>query len=458
MTVSGTVAPIKRYIYVLLALATSLLVWSSSSSFVQHHKLSESDQHCNCQAPLQDEANIKSKIVPTLGGLPGLLIPFDLEFDKYMERHKRALLDIGSHSWIIADLDVGGGLGNRLPGLVNGVLLALLTNRTLLIRYPDYIRRMWDFAVDFDLENYQIPGELFSVMEDMNRTLIAVSITEDFATYFDQARPWMVQGWNYNAPFLQANPHYRDRIKQLFPDGRVSHHILRRAIRLNNGLSARLAEYTKSKFRPYTIGIHIRSMKLSNIASMRTYATIALDLADASGRPSHEIGFHIAADSESLRNELALLLGQERVTYLPIRLSMLSSIGNPGGSDEEAAMDFVALGSGDAVVATYGSSFGQWAGAWSGRNYVTVNQQLTNYSNNKEVAFWKSIKPEPCSFLSKWFTQSPTAAMSPHVGLVAERPALERRAVTEEDREAKAVALLMASPQYLSHAQCHPQV
>ena len=241
----------------------------------------------------------------------------------------------------------------------------------------------------------------------------------------------------------------------------MAHHVLRRAIRLNVDLTTRLETYKSTYFKPYTIGLHIRERKIKNIGQVRTYATVALELAEVTGRPSADIGFHIATDSLHLQQETIEWLGKNRTSHLPINFARTSAIGHPGGSDEDAAVDFVALGSCNAVITTYSSSFGQWAASWSGKAYLTILQRQSDYSNNKEVAFWRSISSEPCNFLAKWFVMSPNAGRMDMAKMQKEYDQdLETKnwdAIAQK-REERAVSLLLASPGYLHHTQCHGMI
>ncbi|TPX34673.1 chitinase [Synchytrium microbalum] len=392
----------------------------------------------------------------------------DTAFEEYRVRHERALRNVTAHPWIISKA-IYGGLGNRLPQLVNGIVLALLTNRTVLLEYPDHVRNIWNFNLDLDRWNRDLGEEEDQVMivgeavllKERARKLFTDCITEDLSAYYDDpehggVRTWVILGVDYFVPFWQANPHYRKKFETIFPDGRVAYHVLRKTLGLRSALDKALSEYKAAHFRPYMVGIHVRAHKLKNIGYMRSYATIAKQLAMVSGRPMDEVGFHLATDNVQSRDELISWLGVDYVSYLPVNFTANNGEGNPGGSDEFAAIDYVALGSCDAVVATYGSSFGQWAGSWSGRPYVTMNQRLDTYNTTREVSFWNSLISEPCSFSVKQFAETPGAG-SHNLTELEEQYARDvmygNWASIEKNRETRAVSFLMALPQYLHHTQ-----
>ncbi|TPX53234.1 hypothetical protein SeMB42_g00904 [Synchytrium endobioticum] len=391
---------------------------------------------------------------------PGMV--FDLAFERYQRRHEKAISDFNSTTnWIIARM-VGGGLGNRLPHLVNGMVLAMLTDRPLLLELTPHLRKIWQFSLDFDLGNRRLTGESVPIMVDLNRTLTSVHVTEDVARYFDSpqdggVRNWLLQGLDYFVPLWQANPHYNHRLEALFPDGRVAYHVLRNTIGLNSDLAAALSEYLALKFRPFMIGIHLRTGKRPNIAAIRTYAMVAKQIASTAGLSMDKIGYHIATDNKKMRDEMKLWLGQQ-ATYLHVNFTANNTEKNPGGSDEDGALDFMALTSSDVIIATHSSSFGQWAAAWSGANYVTMNLRQLNYTNDLEGVYWRSIVPEPCSFHVKWLAGHPEAG-SYNVSAVEQQYQLDsasnNHTAIQEHREFRAKTLLLASPMYYHHVQCH---
>ena len=184
---------------------------------------------------------------------------------------------------------------------------------------------------------------------------------------------------------------------------------------------------------------------------------VAKQIASTAGLSMDKIGYHLATDNVTMREELKLWLGQQ-ATYLHVNFAANNTEKNPGGSDEDGALDFMALTSCDIIVATHSSSFGQWAAAWSGTNYVTMNLRQLNYTNDLEGIYWRSIVPEPCGFHVKWFVEHPEAG-SYNVSAVEEKYQIDLAAknytAIEEGREERAKTLLLASPMYYHHAQCH---
>ncbi|TPX32707.1 hypothetical protein SmJEL517_g04260 [Synchytrium microbalum] len=356
-----------------------------------------------------------------------------------------------------------GGLGNRLPQLVNGVVLALIANRTVLLEYPDYIRENWQFSLDFDSSNRELGRQQVVVMDEKARDLISISITESLDNHFNDdkrggIRTWVILGADYHVPYWQANPHYKEKLEALFPDGRIAHHVLRKTIRLKPELERALSEYKSIHFRPYMIGIHVRTHnRHSDIGLMRTYAAIAEQLAMSSNR-KHDVAFHLATDNIKVRQELEMWLGINRTRHLNINFEEGNAMNNPGGSDVAAALDFMALATCDDVVATHSSTFGHWAATLAGRPYTIVNLRQQDYRNSREVAFWRSITSEPCSFLAKSFTQSPNAGSMNMSALEDEYQAdlaAHNLTAIEEKREFRAISLLMQSKMYIHHTQCH---
>ncbi|TPX30075.1 hypothetical protein SmJEL517_g06268 [Synchytrium microbalum] len=322
---------------------------------------------------------------------------------------------------------------------------------------------VWNFSFDFGIRNWTRPTAPVGVMHDGNHGLFAVAVTEDLSEYYDDpkkggVRTWDISGLDYFLPFWQANPYYRQRLADMFPDGRVAYHVLRKTVALNTKLQGFLSNFTSTRFRPYMVGIHVRSRKLNNIASMRTYAMIALELGTASGVLPTDVGFYMATDNQTTKEELKNWLGQ-RATNLPVDFNRKNSANNPGGSDEDAALDFMSLASCDVAVTTFASSFGQWAAAMKGTPYVTIGLGLKDYDDPRRTTFWHSIRAEPCCFSVKGFVGNPEAGSYDIATVEAEhRNALangDLKAI-DDKRKHRAVSLLLASKSFYHHSQCHP--
>ncbi|TPX30705.1 hypothetical protein SmJEL517_g05795 [Synchytrium microbalum] len=379
-------------------------------------------------------------------------------------RHELALRNSNTTDgrYIIATIPGEFGLGNRFPNLVNGFVLSLLTNRTLFLELPDVMSSVWKFSLDFEIGNRARPTDTVRIIHETEKDTFAISTTENLSAYYDAperggVRTWTMHGIDYYIPFWQANPSYRQKLDEIFPDGRVAYHVLRKVVNLNSKLQQILSTHEASNFRPYMVGIHVRAHKVQSIAPMRTYSLVALELAAVSDVAPIDVGFHLATDDESKRGELSTWLGG-RATYLPINFSMENAVGNPGGTTEDGALDFIALAISNVVITTFASSFGQWAAAMNGNPYVIVGVGLTDFKDIRAVTSWRTNVAEPCTFSMKSFVGSPEAKSYDLELLMSEYlSALAAGNLTtiEESRRDRAVALLLTSKHYLHHSQCH---
>ena len=114
-------------------------------------------------------ANEESTILHEQGRIPNntryfnaalrcLLCPLDVQLlAEYSERHEavlRAPTEQPQKYVVSAMSDGYGGLGNQLPIMVNGFLLALLTNRTFFIDYPLH-EQFFTHTLDLDWSNHE---------------------------------------------------------------------------------------------------------------------------------------------------------------------------------------------------------------------------------------------------------------------------------------------------------------
>ncbi|KNC97034.1 uncharacterized protein SPPG_07432 [Spizellomyces punctatus DAOM BR117] len=371
---------------------------------------------------------------------------FDHVFDAYIQRHERALRNLEDADTAFVKVEfLQAGLGNNIPQILNGMLVALLTGRVLLVDYKK-LPELFESKIELNWSKYEskltssAESTFIYILEhgnhDRDRTWLTLA-TSDLNEVYGAHRIWGVRGFDYSAPLLQANPHYRAILQEWFPDGRIFYHVMRRFISIHSDIMAKVHSFKYSHFGKYTIGIHVRRLKNEKtVPQIRTYADVALQVAMQSGVALDDIRFFVAADSPSARQELSSMLGKHRVIYTPIDVVSTNENNNPGGSLADGLWDMGLLMHCDHRIVTLGSSYGQIAAAWTGLPYLTVMhlyERITTATEILKVRYWGSALGEPCMYAT-------LRILSKEV---------------KGGKWAEAARYLKEMPGYLHHSQCH---
>lgn len=203
-------------------------------------------------------------------------------FTKGLHKRVDGLQDIASRYLVFAVRSCADGLGNRVLPLVSSYLLAMLTQRILLVDFDDYPvddilcnplgNSSWTFPRDAKwpkIRSANRRGGLLSVSEldgDQAYKLATLAISDrsdasgigQLVCGGDLQRTWRnvqivrVTSNCYFAPVLFANPFYRQRLQALFPRGDVAHQLLRYLLlptdQVHHRLQKSLAPMTKGHF------------------------------------------------------------------------------------------------------------------------------------------------------------------------------------------------------------------
>ncbi|TPX32706.1 hypothetical protein SmJEL517_g04261 [Synchytrium microbalum] len=352
------------------------------------------------------------------------------------------------------------GLGNHIPMIVNGFVLAVITGRFVLVDYP-MANKTFQFSPNLDYSSYHhlLPKERVTVLKNYEWEKFSICATENLQSYYQQP-VWELEGVDYWIPLLQANPHYTATLERLFPDGQIGHHVLTKIVRLQTGLESRLEVYKASKFGKFNVGIHFRQHKRSStVGSIRMYASVALQLGANSGRKKEDIRFHLATDDPLIRQRFLPYFG-DRLIHLSVDWKASNSANNPGGSMDDAVLDWGALASCNELVITYGSSFGNAAASYSGSKHYVIMPVRDNLANSREVAFWGGASSEMCFFMSKGFVGNPNTGDDAEKLWDDFQRDKENGVFANDDvkysqqRMDLAKALVAALPSFWHHTQC----
>ena len=248
-------------------------------------------------------------------------------FEVYSLRHARCVEDEASAcSYVLVTTNtVRGGLGNRLPSLVTGFLLALLTRRTLMLdfeMYDEFFAHPLDFGWQRHAARLAERGQnlTYAAFEEQLPASNAYAAA-DFATaaFANTSVLHIVQDRDWQGAVLAGNPAYRSFFREYFPTGSVFHPLAAFLLRPSDSLRARAHAHMRRHFTAHMVGIQIRLLKggegiyasWAPAPSIEAYCAVAMSLAASYG-PTAAVRYFVSADS-------------------PTAYAEVGTIGNPNG-------------------------------------------------------------------------------------------------------------------------------
>jgi xyloglucan fucosyltransferase len=211
--------------------------------------------------------------------------------------------------------------------MVNGFLLALLTNRTFFIDYPLH-ERFFTHALDFSWARQQarLPAGGGTLLRELK---YEQPFGSDFYLTTDFGAPeWLAKDiieincdGDYEAAPLLSNRLYAPFRDKYFPSGEVFHPLAQWLLRTKPDFQERVDAVRKEHFRPFTIGLQIRKWKghgeggfnWAPPPSIKAFASAAKALQRQRGLPDKDVAFFIASDASEVYEEAARELGAEQV-------------------------------------------------------------------------------------------------------------------------------------------------
>ena len=322
------------------------------------------------------------------------------------------------------------GLGNRLPPLVTGCLVAMLTNKALMLDLQEG-QDLLEYAFDLDwrLHSAQLQSTLgepvhlpkgwdFWLQQDMADLQGGILALSDHL--------------DYNVPLLRVNPHHSARIRSWFPDGQVFHHVSRRLFKLNFNMQTLADQFMQQHFTAVTVGLHQRAMKIFSaidILESERFVAAALSAAESLGNVG-QAKFFVAADTTAGAEQLSSLLPPGQIVRNNLwDIDASRTLGGNPGTAEGAVLDMYLLSQCREIIVTSGSSFGYVAAGWGGVKPYYVTWARPNATPFYEQLFWGSTTSEPCFFSGS--------------NLLSDGPP-------------DLVALFKTNPDWMQHTQCHP--
>lgn len=304
------------------------------------------------------------------------------------------------------------GLGNQMQTFTSALLLAILTDRGILVDWPavkahdikyagnneselaalphvDALFRSPGFEWDFWSVKDRIPAHLtkqnIAMVEVSNRypNVLEMFMCKDINKDLP-SRLLLMKAWDNYIPLLMLNPHYSHRVLQEFgiaPFQPLSNYILQPT----KSIQQRADEFRQQHFAgKYVIGIQMRSFFMHQSQLMAFWQCAKLLAHLHASRSDVPVVFFLATDTMAARR-VARRVFKDLLVHTDVDISRASTEGVEG-----ALIDLVLLEHCDQLVNTAGSSFGRVASARSGRTAHVITASDTCV---------KQIVTEPCTRL-----------------------------------------------------------
>jgi len=294
------------------------------------------------------------------------------------------------------------GLGNRIPAIVTGYMVALLSRRV--------------FLLDSDLTQYvHVPlagtWEKFSSHYNLSDTSTTCTFRGSMLATSNLSRlcvgrrdPLLYHFWSidYDIPWLQISNGSAATMKRLFPKGEVFHELSKLLFR---GPKPVLAE----AMAPYAnlssnclVGMQVRTARLHvQDVTVGTEAFVAQVAGIAEAIAQQATGsFFVAADSKSVIPLMVKALpAQQLLWWSNLTMDLYAAkattvAGNPG-NELSAVMDMLLLSKCKHLVLTPASSFGYVSAGLAGIHgvFATLGAHERPFFN---TWYWEALTSEPC--------------------------------------------------------------
>jgi xyloglucan fucosyltransferase len=320
------------------------------------------------------------------------------------------------------------GLGNRLPAVVTGYVLALFTQRLFLLQSTSLEYVQLPFPVDWKQHSDRFSNHTQCNVPWKKLPDGSTGFCEDSyvnRTGNSTADIYFFSSFDYDLPLLQINPAFRKYFRKFFPDGQVSHAILQYLLRPAPVLQEAMQPYLADA-QHCAVGMHIRTRKYSGVR-VKQFISIARMLIQG------QAGSVFVASDASLFQYVQRALPGRKVWWSQHTSTALEAAqrtqGNNPGSELSALVDILLLAHCRQLILTPASSMGAMAAALAGVSPVYVN-------------FGQHLDP----FLNPWFWQSPTS-----------EPCFTKASSMHLSTEPLARHFRDRHPLYLFHNQCHYQ-
>ncbi|CAL8469681.1 g9222 [Coccomyxa elongata] len=374
--------------------------------------------------------------------------------DSYKERHNACVNSktLPGKYLVVRMEDKDAGIGNQLPSVVTGFLLALMMDRCLFVDFP-FFNKYFDHELDFSWEHHAerllAHGHNATAPEDAPLMIpfgykaiadlwMYRNMTEYFHKYYGAL---MFKDLDYSAALLVNNPHHQEFIDKYFPTRDIFAPLASFILRIRPEFDNKIKEFKHLNFKLFNIGLQIRRRKCNRDPnevscelrpSVEAYCTVARHIQLSHGIHDDDVRFFVAADEPEIYTQVVKILGADRVIFTDNGISPNSSlrgVENPAqnkGTLESALQDMALMSHCNDLVMTLASSFGYVAAAWGG--YAPVHMVYGRHTTSQNPYWYRAISSEPCY----WQTKNMMRAL-----------------------DDKAVQRFRSNPLWMQYTQCH---
>mmetsp|Transcript_12893 Transcript_12893/g.16024 ORF Transcript_12893/g.16024 Transcript_12893/m.16024 type:complete len:363 (+) Transcript_12893:239-1327(+) len=264
-----------------------------------------------------------------------------------------------------------GQMCNKMRGIMSAFLIALLSDRILVVKNFLYGGTSYSDLFEDPGFNFQGGGGS-GKQKSISMENAEVFACEDFVSEFDAYSTISLNGAHYIPTYIMQNPHYQQRMSELFYENDIArpilaylfqpkHSLLDRALKQRAELvgipSADFRKNVPQKDRKHFITYHMRSEFPISPAETKAYRDCARDTT-----PKHKVNdaaVYVAADSmefvKRFSNDLSVENG---AISQPNFLSTTTFVkGGKKGGLELAFLDLLTASMGDAIFVSAFSSF-----------------------------------------------------------------------------------------------------
>ncbi|GAQ83583.1 fucosyltransferase [Klebsormidium nitens] len=351
-------------------------------------------------------------------------------WDEYAARHRASLEAPREHKFFLYKPFHYTGHGNKIPGIVTAFMVALLSNRTLVIDYNDCAggvnceiswSRMFDQPLEMDFANLvrdypavneTLKGKRFE-SGDASHINFLVDHRERLSKWDGLQWVWSDGLYDWSAHLWLASPIHGPSLRPLFTPGHIfhalAHFLVHPTLEIQDVVAA-----ARARFRKLTIGVQIRQTKVDHwepgTYTDRSYFDLARVLQLREGVADNDTAIYLAADSVAVRNAWVKHLENTSIALLMQPEDAVFDSGGKEGLNRDnlpglkiGVAELFLLSHTHQLIISRGSSFGSTAAALGGLYPWVITQD----------GYYGSAISDPCCSHTRWLEKVFGADFSP---------------------------------------------
>lgn len=296
---------------------------------------------------------------------------FERVYGEYKKRHA-AMLEadkVGKPGrYVYLTPNPAGGFGNRFPSFVSGMILALLTYRSVLIRW-DAENQSFGDLIDPGLELVK-PGWLNFAGRTQKHLSIedseaAIFLKQNLTTYFENDSIIEISSNDNPIVLLYGNPLYAEWMLENFGTNPYSI-VAPRLLRFSDRVMKIVNAFKEQHFGEYNIGLQVRT--LLDKAGPPVFGRVARLLQQTFfPKAANRTRFFMATDKQDAQNQIKGVLGSD--------LSYIEPFHDRHTQEAElyAMVDVALLSECDLIIISHLSTFGGIAAGYHATTAFMVN-------------------------------------------------------------------------------------